>query len=298
MITGPLRLPRRGRAAPRGRFGFAFGRRFSPSDRRVLLLIPAFWNRTFSTLFVWDAMSCRQVGRPAPAAEAEALTVERVWPVAPALRAARCAGRVVNDGARRCWRECRRLHQSVSARKRRPTRSCCARRRRRVLNYDLVPTCAATRRRTWLPSAIQQRGPGRALGVVSLPQTVRVYPDIGDAHARRFDLIRARQIVMEKRRAPAPASGSDFESLREFREGDELRDVCWTASGTPWPLVERTYQPERSQTVWIVIDAGRLMRARVDGQTTLDAAVNAGFALAQVALTPAIASHCSRTAAR
>jgi len=117
----------------------------------------------------------------------------------------------------------------------------------------------------------------------SLPQTVRVYPDIGDARRQAFALIRARQIVVEKRRASAHGLGRDFESLREFQQGDEVRDVCWTATARRGRLVTRTYRPERSQTVWIVVDAGRLMRARDGRHTGLDRAVNAAFALAQVA---------------
>jgi uncharacterized protein (DUF58 family) len=118
---------------------------------------------------------------------------------------------------------------------------------------------------------------------VALPQAVRVYPDIGEARRQAFALIRARQIVMEKRRARAQGLGREFESLREFQQGDERRDVCWTATARRGRVVVRTYRPERSQTVWIVVDAGRLMRARRERHTSLDAAVNAGFALAQVA---------------
>ena len=102
---------------------------------------------------------------------------------------------------------------------------------------------------------------------VSLPQIIRVYPDIGEAQRQAFALIRARQIVVEKRRASAHGLGRDFESLREFQQGDEWRDVCWTATARRGRLVTRTYRPERSQTVWIVVDAGRLMRAR-DGRHT------------------------------
>ena len=118
---------------------------------------------------------------------------------------------------------------------------------------------------------------------VPLPQTVRVYPDIGEAQRQALALIRARQIAMEKRRARTFGLGRDFESLRDYQQGDELRDVCWTATARRGRLVTRTYQPERSQTVWIVVDAGRLMRARDGAHTRLDRAVNAAFALAQVA---------------
>ena len=89
---------------------------------------------------------------------------------------------------------------------------------------------------------------------------------------------------MEKRSARVRGAGRAFESLRDYRPGDELRDICWTASARRAKLVTRLYEIERSQTVWIVIDAGRLMRARVDGLSKLDHAVNAALALAQVAL--------------
>jgi uncharacterized protein (DUF58 family) len=116
-----------------------------------------------------------------------------------------------------------------------------------------------------------------------LPQRVRVYPEAGDPRRQSFALIRARQMALEERRARAHGLGRDFESLREFQLGDELRDVCWTATARRGRLIARTYQPERSQAVWIVIDSGRLMRARRGSHTTLDAAAAAAFALAQVA---------------
>src|SRR5262249_26459251 len=54
-------------------------------------------------------------------------------------------------------------------------------------------------------------------------------------------------------------------------------------------LITRTYQVERSQAVWIVVDAGRLLRAHVQDSarafraTKLDYAVDAALSLAQVA---------------
>jgi uncharacterized protein (DUF58 family) len=112
---------------------------------------------------------------------------------------------------------------------------------------------------------------------------VRVYPDTASSTRESLALIRARQMAIERRRARSFGFGRDFESLREFQQGDELRDVCWTATARRGRLITRTYQPERSQTVWVVVDTGRLMRARDGGRTRLDAAVSAAFALARVA---------------
>ncbi|HWF91906.1 MAG TPA: DUF58 domain-containing protein, partial [Terriglobales bacterium] len=97
-------------------------------------------------------------------------------------------------------------------------------------------------------------------------------------------LVRSRQIELEKRHTRIKGAGREFESLREYREGDEYRDICWTASARRGRPVTRLYQIERSQTIWLVLDAGRLMRTRVAGLTKLDYAVNAALSLGQVAL--------------
>jgi uncharacterized protein (DUF58 family) len=118
----------------------------------------------------------------------------------------------------------------------------------------------------------------------SLGQRIQIYPNLEEAKKHSVYLVRSRQIEMEKRHTRMRGLGREFESLREYREGDEYRDICWTAAARRGKLVTRIYQIERSQTIWIVIDAGRLMRARVRDLTKLDYAVNAALSLAQVAL--------------
>ncbi len=117
-----------------------------------------------------------------------------------------------------------------------------------------------------------------------LEQTVRVYPNLDEAKRHSIYLLRSRQLALEKRHARVRGIGREFESLREYQPGDEYRDICWTAAARRGKLVTRMYQIERSQTVWIVIDSGRLMRARVGGFSKLDQAVNSALSLAQVAL--------------
>jgi uncharacterized protein (DUF58 family) len=117
-----------------------------------------------------------------------------------------------------------------------------------------------------------------------LTQKVRVYPNLEQAKQAALFLIRSRQTQMERRLKRQRGRGREFETLREFRAGDEYRDICWTATARRGHPVTKIYQVERSQTVWIVLDAGRLLRARVDGPSKLDYAVNAGLSLAHVAL--------------
>ena len=118
----------------------------------------------------------------------------------------------------------------------------------------------------------------------SLEHTVRIYPNLEEAKRHSIYLVRSRQIAMEKRHSRVRGIGREFESLREYQQGDEYRDICWTAAARRGKLVTRVYQIERSQTVWIVIDSGRLMRARIGDFSKLDHAVNSALSLAQVAL--------------
>lgn len=117
-----------------------------------------------------------------------------------------------------------------------------------------------------------------------LSQTIRVYPNLEEARRQMLYLIRTRQVALERRLRRHRGQGRDFESLREYRPGDPWRDICWTATARRSRPVTREYQAERSQTVWIVIDAGRLLRARIFGPSKLDYAVNAALSLAQVSL--------------
>lgn len=117
-----------------------------------------------------------------------------------------------------------------------------------------------------------------------LGQKVRVYPNLAEAQKMRIYLIRSRQIELEKRLKRQRGQGREFESLREYRAGDEFRDISWTATARRGKLITKLYQIERSQTVWLILDAGRLLRARVGQINKLDHAINAALSLAQVAL--------------
>jgi uncharacterized protein (DUF58 family) len=117
-----------------------------------------------------------------------------------------------------------------------------------------------------------------------LGQTIRVFPDLEQARRHNIYLSRARQIELEKRLIRQRGTGREFESLREYQPGDEFRDICWTATARRGKHVTKLYQVERSQAVWIVMDAGRLLRTRVGELSKLDLSVNAALSVAQIAL--------------
>jgi uncharacterized protein (DUF58 family) len=121
--------------------------------------------------------------------------------------------------------------------------------------------------------------------IAGMHQTVVTYPNLTEAKRDALSLTRSRQYDMERRAQRLHGSGRAFESLRDHRDGDELRDVCWTASARRGKLIARQYEIERSQSVWILIDTGRLMRTQIADTTKLDRAVNATLTLSQVAMT-------------
>ena len=132
--------------------------------------------------------------------------------------------------------------------------------------------------------------------VAPLAQSVRIYPELRNAEDQQLFLAKSRRIDLQLRQMRQRGLGREFESLREYRPGDDLRDVCWTASARRGDLVTRQYQAERSQSVWIVLDTGRLMRAHIQTEqslahstlhtshTKLDYACSTAVALAQLAL--------------
>jgi uncharacterized protein (DUF58 family) len=107
--------------------------------------------------------------------------------------------------------------------------------------------------------------------VCDAEQDLRVFPaseQSGDKAA--FYLMRARQIELQKRRLRLRGIGREFESLRDYQRGDELRNISWTATARRAKLITRQFTTERSQQVWIVLDAGRLSRTAFElrrGQT-------------------------------
>ncbi len=119
-----------------------------------------------------------------------------------------------------------------------------------------------------------------------LGQVVSVYPDLGLARSLATpDLAAAPgpgRVGRELR--PGRSEGREFAALRHYQAGDDLRSVDWKATARRGAPVVREWQPERNQTVWVLLDCGRHLGARLgDGRTKLDRAVEAALSLARAA---------------
>jgi uncharacterized protein (DUF58 family) len=288
----PPEVATRGRS--RGRIAVGFGPRlFVALLLGFLWLLPAWWvPQLIAAMIMWDLMALAafvfdfmRLPRPAE------LEGRRGWEHAPALATpAEVMVTVRNFG--NVTTNCTVVDETpASFRTAPPSLSLIvpARGQARV-RYTIMPRERGDVQLGQLFLRYQSRlGFAERWASVDVSQTVRVLPDLEQARRQALYLIRSRQVEMEKRRRRQRGQGREFESLREYRQGDELRDVCWTASARRHQLTTRIFETERSQSVWIVLDAGRLLRAEVRQEGTevrlakLDYAVNAALSLAQVA---------------
>lgn len=294
-LVKPLIPPEVGaRARPLGRLPFGFGPRFFVMLLLGLLwLVPAWWSpRLIGAMFLWDlvtvvAFVADLLGMPKPT-EIEA---HRSWERAPTLARPCEVTLTLRNFSRTAVRCFLTDETSAALRVAPPVVELLVRAKdRAAIGYEILPRERGDQRvgrlflryQSWL-------GLAQRWAVAEIAQTIRVFPDLEQARQHALYLIRSRQIEMEKRRRRQRGQGREFESLRDYQQGDDIRDVCWTATARRHQLTTRIFELERSQAIWIVLDAGRLLRAEIQQEQSelriskLDYAVNAALSLAQVA---------------
>ncbi len=152
-----------------------------------------------------------------------------------------------------------------------------------TLNYRLTPSTRGVI--TLGPLSVRLEGP---LGLAARQFTidarddVKVFPDLTALSHDALTLARAEANPSRVQRVRA--DGREFESLREYRPGDEPRTIDWKASARRGKTLIRRYQPEKNQQVLLLLDCGRHMTGEVAGRTKLDHAVDAALRLAKLAL--------------
>jgi len=78
--------------------------------------------------------------------------------------------------------------------------------------------------------------------------------------------------------------GLSFDSLRDYVIGDDVRLMHWATTARKGKPMVRQNRIERSQTIFLVLDAGRMMTARVLHKTKFDHALNSALLLTRSAL--------------
>jgi uncharacterized protein (DUF58 family) len=140
----------------------------------------------------------------------------------------------------------------------------------------------------------------RSRRVAGSARPVRVYPNLREL--KKYDLLVRRGLRLEAGGRPVRVAGAstEFERLREYLPDDDYRRINWKATARRGEPMVNQFEAERSQNLVLMLDAGRLMSARVElppvdaaaavaageqdtGLTKLDHALNAALLLAYVA---------------
>lgn len=128
------------------------------------------------------------------------------------------------------------------------------------------------------------------LGLISrrisetIPVNVPCYPSF--IHLRKYELMAVsdRHEETGHRRINAMGRSYEFDHIRNYSQGDDIRSINWKATARRDLLMINQYREEKSQQIYCVIDAGRTMKSPFGGMTLLDYAINATLVLSDVAV--------------
>ena len=113
-------------------------------------------------------------------------------------------------------------------------------------------------------------------------QKITVYPDLISLRELSIRLTIENSGAM--RQARRLGNGTEFAELREYRTGEDIRLIDWKATARRDRPVVRVLEPEQEQTLFILLDRGRLMTAQVGGMKRFDYGLNATLSLAMAGL--------------
>jgi uncharacterized protein (DUF58 family) len=119
-------------------------------------------------------------------------------------------------------------------------------------------------------------------GQHAAPWTVRVLPPFGSRRHLPEKLSRLRQLDGQHR-GLLRGQGSEFDSLREYVIGDDVRSIDWRATARRDDVMVRTWRPERDRRILVVLDTGRTSAGRVAGIPRLDTSMDATLLLTALA---------------
>lgn len=118
---------------------------------------------------------------------------------------------------------------------------------------------------------------------IEAPWSATVYPALRGAALGALPM-QARRREAGLRAVRHLGEGRLFEGLREWVPGDDTRIIDWKATARRGKPIARQYEDERRQQVMLLVDAGRLLTAEVDGVPRLEAVVSAALHLAYAAV--------------
>jgi uncharacterized protein (DUF58 family) len=120
--------------------------------------------------------------------------------------------------------------------------------------------------------------------MLTVADNTRVYPDFARLYGGQLLAVDNWLSQLGVRQRQRRGLGLEFHQLREFREGDSLRQIDWKATARQRTPIAREYQDERDQQIIFMLDCGRRMRSQDGELAHFDHALNACLLLSYIAL--------------
>jgi uncharacterized protein (DUF58 family) len=114
---------------------------------------------------------------------------------------------------------------------------------------------------------------------------VLVAPSLAGVRRFRWLAVHQRLAAVGVRSTPRRGEGRTFASLRDYVVGDDPRHIDWKASARRGHPITREYTIEQSQTVYLLVDAGRSMTQLAGAYSRFEYALSSALVLADVAST-------------
>lgn len=115
-------------------------------------------------------------------------------------------------------------------------------------------------------------------------QMVPVYPSFIRMRQYQLHAEAAQTKEAGNRRLRKIGHSMEFEQVKEYVQGDDVRNINWKATARKTSLMVNSYTDEKSQQVYCIVDKGRLMKMPFQDLTLLDHAINASLVMCNVAL--------------
>ncbi|MDR0802649.1 DUF58 domain-containing protein [Fluviicola sp.] len=120
--------------------------------------------------------------------------------------------------------------------------------------------------------------------VIPLVEKVEVYPSVLQMKQYELKVFNQQTVSQGIKKVRRIGNTSEFEQIRNYVQGDDIRTVNWKATSRKNELMVNQYQEERSQPVYCIIDKSRPMQLAFNKMTMLDYAVNSTLVFTNIAL--------------
>lgn len=120
--------------------------------------------------------------------------------------------------------------------------------------------------------------------IFSEGQMLPCYPSF--IQMRKYDLIAfaKNKYAFGLKKLRKIGNTTEFEQIKEYVSGDDIRTINWKATAKKNELMVNQFLDENTETVYSIIDKGRLMQMPFDGMSLLNYAINSTLAISNVVL--------------